>query len=180
MIARQGKRPALNVAPQATKPLNAVPANAGASTVVGSILLPTLDVKPESNGPWPTASGPKPICLGQWPSSKQKKLVGATGHKTLDTPVERDQALSSLSPAWRSDVPLDSRRSYASVVAPRPTPKPAEDPKPKRTAVKPTIPDIVGPPKRDEGPTQSDNPNNLSLFKDHKETVEALRKELEV
>ena len=28
-----------------------VPANAGASTVVGSILLPTLDVKPERNGP---------------------------------------------------------------------------------------------------------------------------------
>ena len=75
---------------------------------------------------------------------------------------------------------MDSRRSYASVVAPRPTPKPAEGPKPNRTAVKPTIPDIVGPPKRDEGPAQSDNPNNLSLIKDLKETVEALRKELEV
>ena len=109
-----------------------------------------------------------------------KKLVGATGNKTLVTPAERDQAVSSLSPAWRSDSPLDSRRSYASVVAPRPTPKPAEGPKPKRTAVKPTIPDIVGPPKRDEGPSQSDNPNNLSLIKDLKETVEALRKELEV
>ena len=109
-----------------------------------------------------------------------KKLVGATGNKTLVTPAERDQAVSSLSPAWRSDVPLDSRRSYASVVAPRPTPKPAEGPKPNRTAVKPTIPDIVGPPKRDEGPAQSDNPNNLSLIKDLKETVEALRKELEV
>ena len=109
-----------------------------------------------------------------------KKLVGATGNKTLVTPAERDQAVSSLSPAWRSDVPLDSRRSYASVVAPRPTPKPAEGPKPNRTAVKPTIPDIVGPPKRDEGPAQSDNPSNLSLIKDLKETVEALRKELEV
>ena len=76
-----------------------------------------------------------------------KKLVGATGNKTLGTPAERDQALSSLSPAWRSDASLDSRRSYASVVAPRPTPKPVEDPKPKRTAVKPTIPDIVGPSK---------------------------------
>ena len=111
-----------------------------------------------------------------------KKLVGATGDKTLGTPAERDQALSSLSlsPAWGSDAPLDSRRSYASVVAPRPTPKPAEGPKPKRTAVNPTIPDIVGPSKPDEGPTQSDNPNNLSLIKDLKETVEALRKELEV
>ena len=109
-----------------------------------------------------------------------KKLVGATGNKTLVTPAERDQAVSSLSPAWRSDVPLDSRRSYASAVAPRPTPKPAEGPKPNRTAVKPTIPGIVGPPKRDEGPAQSDNPNNLSLIKDLKETVEALRKELEV
>ena len=109
-----------------------------------------------------------------------KKLVGATGNKTLVTPAERDQAVSSLSPAWRWDAPLDSRRSYASVVAPRPTPKPAEGPKPNRTAVKPTIPDIVGPPKRDEGPAQSDNPNNLSLIKDLKETVEALRKELEV
>ena len=46
--------------------------------------------------------------------------------------------------------------------------------------MKPTIPDIVGPSKRDEGPTQSDNPNKLSLIKDLKETVEALRKELEV
>ena len=72
MIARRGKRPVLHVALQATKPLNAVPANAGASTVVGSILLPTLVVKPERNGPWPTASGPKPTCLGQWPSSKQR------------------------------------------------------------------------------------------------------------
>ena len=95
-----------------------------------------------------------------------KKLVGATGNKTLGTPAERDQALSSLSPAWRSDALLDSRRSYASIVAPRPTPKPIEDPKPKRTTVKPTIPDIVGAPKRDEGPTQSDSPNNLSLMKD--------------
>ena len=109
-----------------------------------------------------------------------KKLVGASGDKTLGTPAERDQALSSLFPAWRSDAPLDSRRSYASFVAPRPTPKPAEDPKPKWTAVKPTIQDIVGPSKRDEGPTQSDNPNNLSLIKDLKETVEALRKELKV
>ena len=49
-----------------------------------------------------------------------------------------------------------------------------------RTAVKPAIPDIVGPSKRDKGPTQSDNPNKLSLIKDLKETVEALRKELEV
>ena len=106
-----------------------------------------------------------------------KKLMGATGNKTLVTPAERDQAVSSLSPAWRSDVPLDSRRSYASVVAPRPTLKPAEGPKPNRTAVKPTIPDIVGPHKRNEGPAQSDN---LSLIKDLKETVEALRKELEV
>ena len=106
--------------------------------------------------------------------------MGAKGNKTLGTPAERDQALSSLSPAWRPDVPLDSRKSYASIVAPRPTPKPAEDPKPKRMAVKPPIPDIVGPPKGDEGPTQSDNPNNLSLIKDLKETVEALRKELEV
>ena len=40
--------------------------------MVGSILLPTLDVKPERNGPWPTTSGPKPICLGQWPSKKQR------------------------------------------------------------------------------------------------------------
>ena len=39
---------------------------------------------------------------------------------------------------------------------------------------------IVGPAKRDEGPTQPDNPNNLSLIKDLKETIEALRKELEV
>ena len=45
--------------------------------------------------------------------------------------------------------------------------------------MRPTIPDIVGPSKRDEGPTQSDNPNNLSLIKDLKETVEALRKEVE-
>ena len=59
-----------------------------------------------------------------------KKLVGATGNKTLGTPAERDQALSPLSPAWRSDVPLDSRRSYTSVVAPRPIPRPAEDPNP--------------------------------------------------
>ena len=109
-----------------------------------------------------------------------KKQVGATGNKTLGTPAERDQALSSLSPTWRSDSPLDSRRSYASVVVPRPTPKQAEDPKPKRMAVKPTIPDIVGPSKRDEGRTQSDNPNNLSLIKDLKETIEALRKKLEV
>ena len=114
------------------------------------------------------------------PRAMAFQLVGATGNKTLVTPAERDQAVSSLSPAWRSDVPLDSRRSYAFVVAPRPTPKPAEGPKPNRTAVKPTIPDIVGPPKRDEGPAQSDNPNNLSLIKDLKETVEALRKELEV
>ena len=60
---------------------------------------------------------------------QEKNLVGATGDKTLGTPAERDQALSSLSPAWRSDAPLDSRRSYASVVAPRPTPKLAEVPK---------------------------------------------------
>ena len=59
-----------------------------------------------------------------------KKLVGATGDKTLGTPAERDQALSCLFPAWRSDAPLDSRRSYHTVVAPRPTPKPAEDPNP--------------------------------------------------
>ena len=52
--------------------LNAMQANAGASTVVGSILLPTLDVKPERNGPWPAASGPKLTCLGQWHSSKQR------------------------------------------------------------------------------------------------------------
>ena len=109
-----------------------------------------------------------------------KKLVEATGNKTLGTPAERNQALSSLSPAWRSDSPLGTRRSYASVVAPGPTPKPAEGPKPNRTAVKPTIPDIVGPPKRDEGPAQSDNPNNLSLIKDLKESVETPRKELEV
>ena len=107
-----------------------------------------------------------------------RKLVGVTGNKTLGTPAERDQALSSLSLSS-----LEVGRPVglnASVVAPRPTPKPAEDPKPKRTAVKPTIPDIVGPSKRDEGPTQSDNPNNLSLIKDFKDTVEALRKELEV
>ena len=111
-----------------------------------------------------------------------KKLVGATGNKTLVTPAERDQAVSSLSPAWRSDVPLDSRRSYASVVAPRLTPKPAEGPKPNRTAVKPTIPDIVGPPKRTTPATSQpeNNHSNLSLIKDLKETVEALRKELEV
>ena len=46
--------------------------------------------------------------------------------------------------------------------------------------MKPTTPNIVGPSKRDEGPTQSDNPNNLSLIKDLKEIVEALKKELEV
>ena len=109
-----------------------------------------------------------------------KNLVGVTGNKKLGTPAKRDQALSSLSPAWRSDAPWDSRRSCVSVMAPRPTPKPAEDPKPKRTAVKPTIPDIVGPSERDEGQTQSDNSNNFCLIKDFKETMEALRKELEV
>ena len=64
--------------------------------------------------------------------------------------------------------------------APRPTPKPAEGPKPKRTAVNPSVPDIVEPPKLDEGPAHSDNPNNLSLIKILRETVEALKKELEV
>ena len=53
-----------------------------------------------------------------------KKLVSAEGQKTQGPPAEREQPLPSLSPAWRSDTLLDSRRSYASVVAPRPTPKP--------------------------------------------------------
>ena len=52
-----------------------------------------------------------------------KKLVSAEGQKTQGPPAEREQTLPSLCPAWRSDTPLNSRRSYASVVAPRPTPK---------------------------------------------------------
>ena len=68
-----------------------------------------------------------------------KKLVGAMGQKTQGPSAEREreQPLPSLSPAWRSDTPLDSRRSYASVVAPRPTPKPrrkrSEEGRPKPT-----------------------------------------------
>ena len=40
-----------------------------------------------------------------------KKLVSAEGQKTQGPPEDREQHLPSLSPAWRSDTPLDSRRS---------------------------------------------------------------------
>ena len=40
-----------------------------------------------------------------------KKLVSAEGQKTQGPPAEREQPLPSLSPAWRSDTLLDSRRS---------------------------------------------------------------------
>ena len=68
--AKQGH--VLHVAAQATTPLNAEPTNAGASTVVGSILLPNLGVEPERNGPWPVVSGPRLTCLAQWLSCQQR------------------------------------------------------------------------------------------------------------
>ena len=110
-----------------------------------------------------------------------KKLVGATGDKTLGTPAGRDQTLSSLSlSSLEVGRPIGLKEELRLRRGSQADPQTGRGPKPKRTAVRPTIPDIVGPSKRDEGPTQSDNPNNLSLIKDLKETVEALKKELEV
>ena len=104
-----------------------------------------------------------------------KKLVSATGEKTQGPPAEREQPLPSLFPAGRSDTLLDSRRSSASVVAPRPTPKPRkkrlEEGRPKPTP---------RPRKRPQRHEQDEKSETLGLISSLKETVETLRKELEV
>ena len=103
-----------------------------------------------------------------------KKLVSVEGQKTQGPPAEREQPLPSLSPAWRSDTPLDSRRSYASVVAPRPTPKPrrkrSEEGRPKPT------PQLRERTQRQE---EIEKSGTLDLISTLKETVDTLRKELE-
>ena len=103
-----------------------------------------------------------------------KKLVSVEGQKTQGPPAEREQPLPSLSPAWRSDTPLDSRRSYASVVAPRPTPKPrrkrSEEGRPKPTPQ---------PRERTQRQEEIEKSGTLDLISTLKETVDTLRKELE-
>ena len=153
-----------------------------------------------ANKLWAEAYMPRALAFQQ-----DKKLVSAEGEKTQGPPAEKEQPLPSLSPALRSDTPLDSRRSYVSVEAPRPTPKPRRK-GPEKGSSKPTPRPREGPeegsskptPRPREGPEegrpkptlrprqrsqrheQAEKSETLGLINALKNTVETLPKELEM
>ena len=99
---------------------------------------------------------------------------GGGGRRRAHLRRESKPCPLSLSPAWRSDTPLDSR-SYASVATPRPTPKPrrkrSEEGRPKPTP---------RPRKRPQRQEQPEKSETLGLINALIETVDTLRKELEM